>query len=105
MQTLEIGIGGMTCASCALRVERALKTLQGVATARVNLAAESAHVEYDAEIVRAPEIAKSIAEAGYTPGVEETEFPVRGMTCASCVGRVERALGKLPGVLEARVNL
>ena len=105
MQTLEIGIGGMTCASCALRVERALKTLQGVATARVNLAAESAHIEYDAQVVRPHEIAASIDEAGYTPVVEEIELPVRGMTCASCVGRVERALGKLPGVLEARVNL
>jgi len=105
MTTLEIGIGGMTCAACATRVERALKTLQGVAVARVNLAAESAHVEYDAQAVRPEEIAASIGAAGYTPVVEEIEFAVRGMSCASCVGRVERALAKLPGVLEARVNL
>jgi Cu+-exporting ATPase len=105
MQKLEIGIRGMTCAACAMRVERALKILQGVAVARVNLAAESVHVEYDAQVAQPQEIATSIAEAGYTPIVEEIEFPVRGMSCASCVGRVERALAKLPGVVEARVNL
>ncbi|MEW6688384.1 MAG: heavy metal translocating P-type ATPase [Pseudomonadota bacterium] len=105
MASLVIGIGGMTCAACAGRVERALKALPGVAAARVNLAAESAQVEYDAGVVQAPGIAKSIAEAGYTPVVEEIEFQVRGMTCASCVGRVERTLAGLPGVVEARVNL
>jgi len=105
MQTLEIGIRGMTCAACAMRVERALKALQGVAVARVNLAVESAHVEYDAQAAQPGVIAAAIAEAGYAPVVEEIEFPVRGMSCASCVGRVERALAKLPGVLEARVNL
>jgi Cu+-exporting ATPase len=105
MQTIDIGIGGMTCASCAARVERALGKLQGVSSARVNLAAESARLEYDPERLRAPEISAAVADAGYTPIVEEMEFPVRGMTCASCVGRVERTLAKIPGVIEARVNL
>ena len=105
MQTLEIGIRGMTCAACAARVERALKKLQGIAVARVNLATESAHVEYDAQLAQPHAIAASITGAGYIPVVDEIEFPVRGMSCASCVGRVERALVKLPGVVEARVNL
>ncbi len=105
MSSLELGIRGMTCAACAGRVERALKKVAGVAEARVNLAAESAHVEYDAQRVGPEQLAASIADAGYTAVVEEAELPVRGMTCASCVGRVERALAKLPGVLEARVNL
>ncbi|TAK88036.1 MAG: copper-translocating P-type ATPase [Betaproteobacteria bacterium] len=105
MQTIDIGIGGMTCASCAGRVERALGKLQGVTSARVNLAAESARVEYDPERVQAPQISGAVADAGYTPIVEETEFPVRGMTCANCVGRVERALAQMPGVVQARVNL
>ncbi len=105
MQTLQIGIRGMTCAACAGRVERAAQKVKGVACARVNLAAETARVEYDAQVAKPGAIAAAIAHAGYTPVVEELEFAVRGMTCASCVGRVERALAKLPGVLEARVNL
>ncbi|HEX6298110.1 MAG TPA: heavy metal translocating P-type ATPase, partial [Burkholderiales bacterium] len=105
MQTIELGIGGMTCASCATRVERALKALRGVAGASVNLASETARVEYDAQVAQLQQIAAAVTDAGYAPVVEEVEFPVRGMTCASCVGRVERALGMLPGVVEARVNL
>jgi Cu+-exporting ATPase len=105
MKNIDIGIRGMTCAACAMRVERALGKLKGVAAARVNLAAESGHVEYDPQLARPQDIAASIAEAGYTPVVEQIEFPVRGMSCASCVGRVERALHGLPGVIEARANL
>ncbi|MBI3938157.1 MAG: heavy metal translocating P-type ATPase [Betaproteobacteria bacterium] len=105
MQTLEIGVRGMTCAACAGRIEKALKKVRGVALARVNLAAESARVEFDEKLARPAELTAAIAEAGYTPVVEEIEFPIRGMTCASCVARVERALSKLPGVIEARVNL
>ncbi len=105
MQTLEIGIGGMTCSACALRVERILKAVEGVAVGRVNLAGESAHVEFDPGKVGPREIAASIDQAGYKAVVEEIEFPVRGMTCASCVGRVERILRALPGVMDARVSL
>jgi P-type Cu+ transporter len=105
METLDLGIRGMTCSACAARVERALSKVQGVGAARVNLAAETARVEYDAQIAKPQDIAASIAQAGYTAVMEEAEFPVRGMTCANCVGRVERALAKLPGVVEARVNL
>ena len=105
MQTLEIDVRGMTCAACAARTEKALKKIQGVAFARVNLAAERARVEFDENKARPSELTSAIAAAGYTPIVEVIEFPVRGMTCASCVARVERALNKLPGVIEARVNL
>src|SRR3990170_487347 len=105
MQTLEIGVGGMTCGVCAARIEKALKKMQGVAFARVNLAAERARVEFDEKLARPADLVAAIAGAGYTPVVEEMEFPVRGMTCASCVARAERALNKLPGVIEARVNL
>jgi Cu+-exporting ATPase len=95
----------MTCAACAGRVERALTKVEGVASARVNLAAETARVEYDPKRVRESDISAAVSGAGYTPLVEEIEFPVQGMTCASCVGRVERALAAIPGVVEARVNL
>ncbi|HSA88750.1 MAG TPA: heavy metal translocating P-type ATPase [Burkholderiales bacterium] len=105
MQTLDLGIGGMTCAACAGRVERALTKVEGVASVRVNLAAETARVEYDPKRVRASDVSAAVTGAGYTPLVEEIEFPVQGMTCANCVGRVERALAAIPGVVEARVNL
>jgi len=105
MQTFHLGVRGMTCAACAARVEKALKKLDGVVAAQVNLAAEDATVEFDRTKVRPAELAAAIADAGYTPVVEEIEFPVRGMTCASCVARVERTLDTLPGVIEAHVNL
>jgi P-type Cu+ transporter len=105
METLDLGIRGMTCSACAARIERVLNKMQGVIAAHVNLASETAHVQYDAQIAKPHEIAASITQAGYSPVTEEAHFSVRGMTCANCVGRVERALRKLPGVLEARVNL
>jgi len=104
-QILEIGIRGMSCASCVARVEKALNRQPGVAAARVNLATERARVEYDPAATSAREIAASVDKAGYAPVVDESELSVRGMTCASCVARVERALRKLPGVIEASVNL
>jgi len=105
MRTLEIGIRGMTCAACAARIEKALGRVAGVALARVNLAAETGRIGFDERITQAGALASAIEAAGYTPVVEEIDFPVRGMTCASCVARVERALKKLPGVIDARVNL
>ncbi len=105
MQTLEIGIEGMTCASCVGRVERALKALPGAAEVTVNLATERASVAYDEERLDAARIAEAVREVGYTPVTAELEIGVGGMTCASCVARVERALKRLPGVLEAAVNL
>src|SRR3990172_6889919 len=90
MQTLEIDVRGMTCGVCAARIEKALKKVQGVASARVNLAAERARVEFDEKLARPADLVAAIAGAGYTPVIEETEFPVRGMTCASCVARAER---------------
>lgn len=105
MQTLEIGVRGMTCAACATRIEKALKKVRGVISGRVNLAAEKTVIEFDERLARPADLVAAIADAGYTPVVEEIEFPVRGMTCASCVARVERALNKVSGVIEARVNL
>jgi P-type Cu+ transporter len=97
-------IEGMTCASCVGRVERALKRLRGVDRASVNLATERA----DLEIVGPPDLGAlvgAVEAAGYAVAAERTELAVEGMTCASCTGRVERALKRLPGVTEAAVNL
>ncbi|HUX82644.1 MAG TPA: heavy metal translocating P-type ATPase [Halothiobacillus sp.] len=102
---LMIGIDGMTCASCSTRVEQALAKLPGVASATVNLATERAEIRYDPAQLNAERIAETVRETGYTPITDELDLAVEGMTCASCVGRVERALQKMPGVLAAEVNL
>ncbi|CDW92804.1 MULTISPECIES: heavy metal translocating P-type ATPase [unclassified Thiomonas] len=104
-QTLRLDVGGMTCASCSARVERALRKLPGVQAASVNLATTQAEVTYDPQAATPQAIADAVSAAGYTPMVAETALDVEGMTCASCVGRVERALRKQPGVLSATVNL
>jgi len=105
LKQLELGVQGMTCASCSSRVERALAKLPGVAEASVNLATERASLRFDPAELRPDAIVKTITETGYTPLVEDYEIGVGGMTCASCSARVERALAKLPGVVEAGVNL
>lgn len=105
MNTLEVGVEGMTCASCVAHVEKALRELPGVLDATVNLATERARVDYDPAIVAPQRMADAISEVGYTPVVSEMEFAVEGMTCASCVAHVERAIRDLPGVTEATVNL
>ncbi len=100
-----IPVTGMTCASCVRRVERALSKEEGVESASVNFAAEKATVEYDPKATSPEDLIGTIEGAGYGTDVREANFGVTGMTCASCVGRVERALGKVPGVLGASVNL
>ena len=105
MQTVEIGIEGMTCANCTARVDRALRKVAGVTEAAVNLATARASVHYDEATTTAACIAGAIAEAGYQPLERELEIGIGGMTCANCVARVERMLKKLPGVMAASVNL
>jgi P-type Cu+ transporter len=102
---MDIPVTGMTCASCVRRVERTLSKKEGVAEASVNFAAERASVTYDQAATSPEELIGAIRDAGYDAEVREVTFGVTGMTCASCVGRVERALKKVPGVVEASVNL
>ena len=95
----------MTCAACVNRVERGLEKVEGVVLASVNLATEHARVVYDPQKTTPQALLEKVREAGYTPVVDEVELGVTGMTCAACVNRVERALKKLEGVLEASINL
>jgi P-type Cu+ transporter len=95
----------MSCASCVRRVERALADNEGVAEASVNFAFEEARVVYHPETTKPDELIRLIREAGYGADVRETTFGVTGMTCASCLGRVEGALRKVPGVVEVSANL
>ncbi|HMA90309.1 MAG TPA: heavy metal translocating P-type ATPase [Burkholderiales bacterium] len=101
---LRLPISGMTCASCVARVEKALGAVPGVQSASVNLATEAATIKV-ASSVTMEALAKAVERAGYEVAREETDLAIRGMTCASCVARVEKALGKVPGVLSASVNL
>lgn len=101
---LSLPVEGMTCASCVGRVERALKAVPGVETAAVNLATERADITFSEQADPQAAI-KAIENAGYEVREETTELAIEEMTCASCVGRVEKAFRKLPGVLEASVNL
>src|SRR5215211_2954739 len=102
---IDIPVTGMTCASCVRRVERTLSKKEGVTDASVNFATERASVAYDPSATSLDKLVGAIRDAGYGADVREVTFGVTDMTCASCVGRVERALEKVPGVLEARVNL
>ncbi|WER45938.1 heavy metal translocating P-type ATPase [Cupriavidus sp. WKF15] len=97
-------IDGMTCASCVRRVENALARVPGVRDVAVNLATEQATLYADSGAVL-PAAAKAVADAGYEVPRETVELDISDMTCASCVGRVERALRAVPGVLDAQVNL
>lgn len=100
--TTTLKIKGMNCASCAGRVEKALSAVAGVTQASVNLATETATVTGDF-LTQALEAA--VSAAGYQLESTERQFAVKGMTCASCAGRVEKSLLKVPGVLSASVNL
>lgn len=130
---VSIPITGMTCASCVRRVEKAISKAPGVESVAVNLATERATVAYDPAETSLDQIARAVEGAGYgvaelppepiaeTPlvpsvtggnghiapvqeDVAEAMLPIEGMTCASCVRRVEKSLAKVPGVAEASVN-
>lgn len=101
---ISLSIEGMTCASCVGRIERALQAVPGVRGARVNLTTERAEVSvFDTDVVE--DLAHAIADAGYRVVEQSLEFGVTGMTCASCVGRLEAAIQAVPGVKAAVVNL
>ena len=102
--TANFNVEGLTCASCVGRVEKTLSALPGVSQAVVNLASESAQVSFEGPADLGG-MAKSLKGAGYTMATSETTLNVESMTCASCVGRVERKLKAIEGVLDAAVNL
>ena len=103
---LSLPIEGMTCASCVGRVEAALRKVEGVGSVTVNLATEHAEVRPSGNgVVDRAALVQAIEKAGYDVPAQTVELSVEGMTCASCVGRVERALQAVPGVSQATVNL
>jgi Cu+-exporting ATPase len=101
---LSVDITGMTCASCATRIEKVLNKVDGV-EANVNLAMENAKITYDEEKVNVGDIVDKIEKIGYGVAKEKTEFDIRGMTCASCAGRIEKGLSRMNGISAANINL
>ena len=101
----KIIIAGMTCTNCAATIEKSLAETPGVESASVSFASEKASVEYDPEKVSLKQLQDTISGLGYGIATKKSVFPVRGMTCAMCVGRVEDALQSVPGVVAANVNL
>ncbi|MBI2910880.1 MAG: heavy metal translocating P-type ATPase, partial [Chloroflexi bacterium] len=110
-QQVTLRVTGMTCASCVAHVEKALKRLPGVADAAVNLATERARVSYDPAAVQVKQMVEAVEEVGYgaevprDDGAVRVDLAITGMTCASCVAHVEKALKGVAGVRSASVNL
>ena len=105
--TLQLPISGMTCASCVARVEKAIAKVPGVQQASVNGATDSARLVLDGANAdaTAQAVAAAVAKAGYAIPTETVRLQIDGMTCASCVGRVEKALARVPGTSAVSVNL
>jgi len=95
----------MTCTTCAATIEKGLTETPGVEQASVNFAAEKASIKYDPAKVDLAKIKNTVSQLGYGVATRKSIFPVSGMTCASCVARVEKALSSVPGVISASVNL
>ncbi|MHB9150228.1 MAG: heavy metal translocating P-type ATPase [Thermoleophilia bacterium] len=104
IETVQIPVEGMTCASCVARVQKGLGKVEGVTEASVNFATEKATVSYDPTVVSVDRLIDTVKDAGYGVQTEKLTLDIGGMTCASCVRRVERALAHTPGVLDASVN-
>ncbi|WP_423802138.1 heavy metal translocating P-type ATPase [Neobacillus sp. SAB-20_R2A] len=102
---VQIPITGMTCAACAIRIEKGLNKLDGVQEANVNLALEKAAIKYDPGQTNTENLVKKIHDLGYGVVTEKAEFDIIGMTCAACATRIEKGLNKLEGVTKATVNL
>ena len=102
---ISLPVEGMTCASCSARIERQLAKLDGVEAAAVNLATESADVRFDPDRISAEDVKRTIEKTGFSVPDQTIELSVEGMTCASCVARVEKSIAILPGVSTVSVNL
>ena len=102
---VNIHVTGMTCTTCAATVEKSLVETPGVQWANVSFASEKALLEYDPAQVNLAKIKNAVSELGYGIATNKSVFLVGGMTCASCVARVEEALSSVPGVILANVNL
>ena len=104
LERVDLPITGMSCASCAARIEKGLSNVEGVSRATVNFAAEKATVVFHPSQTNLPHLIEKVKDLGYGAKTEKVFLPIQGMTCASCVNRVEKALGSLTGVIHVNVN-
>lgn len=104
VQSFQLSVADITCAACVGRVEKALLKVPGVQAASVNLASEQASVTADASVTAA-QLQAAVEAAGYGVRTATFELQIQDMSCAACVGRVEKGLRQVPGVLDASVNL
>ncbi len=101
---LNLPVTGMTCANCALSVERNLRKAEGVGEATVNFATEEAAVVFDPDLVRPAQLVQQVRDAGYGVVTAKVDLPITGMTCANCAMSVDRALERVDGVVDVTVN-
>ena len=104
LKTVEFPVSGMSCASCVARIEKGLLKMKGIHDAKVNFASEKATVTFDPARVHLGDLVETVKDLGYTAGFEKISLPIQGMSCASCVKKVEGALNGLEGVIKASVN-
>ncbi|MDQ7819863.1 MAG: heavy metal translocating P-type ATPase [Armatimonadota bacterium] len=105
IREIDLPVEGMSCASCVLKVEDALRAAGGAVEVAVNLATARARVAYDPHRTDLTRLVRAVRSAGYDVPLRRVQIPVRGMSCASCVEKVERALRSVDGVVAASVNL
>ena len=104
-KSISLPVTGMTCAMCVGNVERAIRKADGVDTVQVNLATEKASIRFDDATLDSRALVARLERAGYGVAAASIDLPISGMTCAMCVGNVERALNRVDGVLSTSVNL
>jgi Cu+-exporting ATPase len=104
LKQIDLPIRGMSCASCVERIETGLSRLEGIKEVSINFAGEKGNILYDPSRVSMNQILREIDNIGYGTRTEEVTIPVRGMSCASCVDKIETQLRELPGVTKAQVN-
>lgn len=106
MKEYRVKVEGINCASCVAKIESGIGKLPGVEEVSANLVTKNVHVVYDANLIQDKEITHAIEDLGYSVvTVIEEEFLIDGMSCASCVGKIEKAMNNTPGVAEVNVNL
>src|SRR4030042_2732432 len=105
-KTITFPVLVITCANCAMNIERGLRKLEGINAVNVNLASEQATVVWDQKQISIGKIVKHIADAGYNVPIARAEYAITGMTCANCAMNIERALHRSAnGIVDAIVNL
>lgn len=105
LQRVDLSLSGMTCAGCAARITQGLQKVHGVAEASVNFATERATVRFDPHSTTINEIQQAVFDLGYGVQTQKVSIPIRGMSCASCVEKIQVVLRKTSGVVQASVNL